>query len=1266
MSGLDWELLTKDIWQILPIGVVIHDGEGKILQINKYGADLLNIHPLQVVGQSSIFILWDVIHSDGKTCLPTDLPSMRARQTKRPVRNVVLGVRQEKTKWLLLDSIPKLKENGELIGIITTFRDITEEKELEQDLRTQSRKIQALFDHSFNGVVVLHRNRVVEANVRFAQMLGYSLPELLQLQPKDWEPQIQDSLKPIGVNAHIYQTTHYRKDGSSYDAEVFISNLDIAGQEFYLYVVRDITRRNQAERALKETREQFSNIFRSIPDGVCLIDRQYVFRYVNHVMLERLNLTESQIIGHTIAEIKGQDFFLKIKPKFDLCLRGQEVRFSEWISYPALGKRFKSIVLSPYQNDRGEILGVVEICRDETDRKLIEEKLEASRKQDRVINKIAQNLLESWDYVDIFSNSLPILRDYLQADRVVAYQFQNFNKVEVLYSANAPGVKSMFHCNNKYIVSSHIWQKNRVEVVSDVVTQKYSPDYLEFLSSYDIRSHMVIGIWSDQKLWGAMSVHQNRVRVWDKLETELIRRYSTLLGIAISRSDLYHKTQSQLNQASLLYRLADYTKETIDLQQIFDFVTQELWQIYPVGVVFIHQFLPDRQIWENRSRYPREIEVCTVEHQDNPLSQLLLENKIVAIEDTNILDDPANRKVAQQFRGAWLIVPIYLNDGVWGAISLQLNTTYVWEDETKLFIQTIADQIAGAINKHREVSNRRKAELALINANNSLEEMVLNRTRALTESQLLLRQKYEQEHILNLLSNRLRDSLDLEQTLQTITQELRALVNCDRVIVYGILRDGVGEVIAESVKPEIPSLMGMRFTNEVFPQECYNDYLNGRIGIIDTTTDVQCLREFMVSLGVKSSITIGISFDQKLWGLLILHQCSHDRVWEQNEISLLQKIVVPVSIAIKQSDLYRRMGEALKQRIEANRFLERKLAEERIINFILEQIRYSANLNQILDLIATELRVFLNADRVAITLIENNKVIATFQSPNDSPITSLNCELILPRFADGNYFADQYRVLLPIVDDKNHIWGLLTVINYIPTNYDGGTVKLLHQVTNYLGIAIEKAKMQQNMESELRQKNALLKEVHHRVKNNLQIMSSLLRLQTRNLDKSLNPIIEDAQSRIFAMALVHEQLYSTNNFDSMDINKYVTSLISTIFNTYNVRSDQIELVINIPKITIPLDKTVPLGLIFNELITNAVKYAFPDGKGQLRIDVTQSDQTIEIRVADNGVGLPADFDVTKVKSLGMLLISDLTDQLEGTFTCHNDNGAVFTIVFPNP
>ncbi len=1266
MITVETELLTKNIWKLLPIGVVIHDAQGKIIEINDYGLELLQIHPLQVIGKDSLFCFWEVVKQDGSPFLSGDLPYVQTLNTGKPTYGVVLSINTNPTKWLCLDAVPKLDEAGKLIGVITTFKDITAEKTIEREQKNQAQRIQALLNNTFDGVVVLQGDRIIEANPRFTQMLGYSMTELLQISPKDWEPLITHSSKPIGIDTHIYQTTHYRKDGSTYEAEVSINSVIIEDKEFFIYIVRDITYQKLTEQALRESKEQFVNMFRSVSDAIYYIDRDYTIRYVNNVLLARFNLIEEEMIDHTMAEILGTTMFHDLKPKIDRCLKGEVIQFFQWITYPAIGRRYMSVTYSPYRNNKKEILGVVGTSRDLTKQKLTEDKLEIQRKQDNLIATIARELLVNNDYYKVFDISLPILRDYLKCDRVVVYEFNNSYQAKVVQSAFTHSVESMLNHINKYVLAYHIWEQYRVQKISDIELANLNEDYLAFLRSFSIRAKMVVGIWVDQKLWGAISVHQLDIRNWEEIEADFLCRVSTLIGIAISRSNLFQKTQTQLTQSNLLYRLANYIKDTINLQEIFDYITQQVWSLYPNNIVLIEKFVSENLLWQTVSKYPLDIVECRVEHEGNLISQTILDNQVVAINDTDTLTDPICSKIAEIFRGAWLLTPICLDDRVWGCLSVKCSNPIVWTEETKQFMKTIANQITIAINNDRERKNRIKAETTLKELNQNLEQQVLNRSKALLESQILLRLQYEQEKILSSITAKIRDSLELNQILQTTTQELLNLIDCDRVLIYAIQSDGKGKIVAESVQPDIPSLNGMAFSSEVFPISCYDQYLKGKVTVVKSyqDTDIECLKDFMNSLGVKALITTGIIFDQKLWGLLILHHCKTDRDWQNAGVNLVQKISVPLSIAIKQANLYQQMENELTKRIELNRSLKAKLRQEQLINLILERVRWSFDLDELLMLVTSELRYFLNADRVTIRVIKNGQVTSTYQSPNDSPVTQIDCKSILDNFSNGSYFMDSYRLTLPIVTGANTICGILTISNHKPTKWDIGTIKLLDQIACQIALGIEKNYIQQKMERELKQKDSLLKEVHHRVKNNLQIMSSLFRLQARNIDKSLNPAIEDAQSRIYAMALVHEQLYGGEKFDSIDMKTYVTSLVTTIFNTYNVRSGHIELVINIPQVNIPLDKTVPLGLIFNELITNAIKYAFPSGNGIIKIDVTKLDKSIEIIVADNGVGLPSNFTPEKVSSLGILLVNDLTEQLEGKFTFHNNNGAVFTLHIP--
>ncbi|MFN3359862.1 MAG: GAF domain-containing protein [Pseudanabaenaceae cyanobacterium] len=1236
------EVLNVDLWEKIPIGVYLINILGTVLWANSCACQFLGLPEAEVIGHP-IFHR-GVVGADGKPLLPEQLPFYQAISTAQPVRQVVLGITQPHKKWFSVDAIPRCNDKGEVLVVVITCQDITAQREAERQKQNLSQRIQSILNNSFNGVVILQNDRVIEANPKFAQMLGYTMTELLELSPKDWEPEIKDHIRPSRINTNVYQAVHHRKDGSTYDAEVVVTPLEIEGEEYYVCIVKDISYQKAMEAALKKSREQFINIFQSISDSVIYIDRDYVIQFANNLFLAKFDKPAEEVFYTYFPDIIGTEQFNRIKPKLDRCLQGEFVTFSDWFTYPRIGRRYVSVTYYPYRNQKKEVLGVVITCRDITAEKLVQEELIQQRNQGNFIATIANILLQNQDYQEFLEAVVPLLGNYLQCDRVLIYQFENRAIAKVVAATEAGEQQICQLC-----IDEHVWQVNQVITISDVSSADYSEAYKEFLLAQGIRAQMVTGIWCDQKLWGGIFVQQRQPRQWRELERECLQSVSVQLGIAIYKSNLYLSLQQQLAQSHLLYRLAGCIKDAVALEEKFNYITLEIGRFYPHAIVTIQQYDPKNLTWSIQSCYPLHCQ----DYSAPPASFFA-----AVLEGETVIFSNADQQE--------LLVPVKLDDMVWGCLTVQTSPTHVWTPEAQQFIQTIVDQLTVAIKNDQETISRIAVQNELLRLNNELEEMVFNRTNALMESQLLLRAQYEQDKLINRIIDRIRNTIDLQQMLQVTVQEVRDLIQTHRVIIYQIMPDGTGQVLAEAVDSHTPELLNMQFSPEVFPQECYQAFLQGRISVINSPQQVgvECLRQFMQSLGVQATVVIGLTFDDQLWGLLILHHCDQERVWQPTEIKLLERISQSLSLAIKQADLYQRLETQVKQLMELNQALELKLRQEQLINLILEQVRWSGSIQEILILAATEIRYFLEADRVSILQVRDGKVTRSFQSPRDGAITAVDCDTFLGEFSQGNYYQDSHKLILPILIQNNKVWGFIIVFNCLPTKWHTTTIKLMSQVTNHLGLAIDRLNLYYKMESELRQKNALLKEVHHRVKNNLQIMSSILRMQSRRVDKLLLPVIDDAQNRIYAMALVHEQLYKTGNFAAISMREYVTQLVQTIFTTYADRSKDIETVIDIPDISIPLEKTIPLGLIFNELITNAVKYAFPEGKGKFTIQVQQTATGIEITVADNGIGLPPGFDLTQAKSLGILLVTDLTEQLEGKISYRNDNGAVFTLVLP--
>ncbi len=215
----------------------------------------------------------------------------------------------------------------------------------------------------------------------------------------------------------------------------------------------------------------------------------------------------------------------------------------------------------------------------------------------------------------------------------------------------------------------------------------------------------------------------------------------------------------------------------------------------------------------------------------------------------------------------------------------------------------------------------------------------------------------------------------------------------------------------------------------------------------------------------------------------------------------------------------------------------------------------------------------------------------------------------------------------------------------------------------------DRKRAEESILASLQEKNVLLKEIHHRVKNNLQIISSLLYLQELRVHDPVDKrIIQDCRNQVLSMALIHEDLYGSKDFRSVDFGTYLENLVNRLLIAYRM-AGAVAFVPALQPITLGMDKAIPCGLIANELCTNALKYAFPGeaprGTCELRVELRRlAGGLVSLGISDNGVGLPADFEPSKTDTLGMQIVERLVKQLGGTLSLVKEQGTRWVIVFP--
>jgi len=212
----------------------------------------------------------------------------------------------------------------------------------------------------------------------------------------------------------------------------------------------------------------------------------------------------------------------------------------------------------------------------------------------------------------------------------------------------------------------------------------------------------------------------------------------------------------------------------------------------------------------------------------------------------------------------------------------------------------------------------------------------------------------------------------------------------------------------------------------------------------------------------------------------------------------------------------------------------------------------------------------------------------------------------------------------------------------------------------------ERKEAEDRIRNSLAEKETLLREVHHRVKNNLQVISGLLNLQSHYIDnEGVRTIYKESQNRIKTMALIHEELYQREDLARINLADYIQGLTDNLMVSYSIKGNSVKLTLDLVDADIAIDTAIPCGLIVNELVSNALKHAFPGRKkGEVKVSLVRfDDEQYDLMISDNGVGLPDGLDTRETRSLGLRLVSVLAEQLGADFQIERDQGTTFRLTF---
>ncbi|WP_321421683.1 PAS domain S-box protein [uncultured Methanobacterium sp.] len=254
-------------------------------------------------------------------------------------------------------------------------------------------------------------------------------------------------------------------------------------------------------------------------------------------------------------------------------------------------------------------------------------------------------------------------------------------------------------------------------------------------------------------------------------------------------------------------------------------------------------------------------------------------------------------------------------------------------------------------------------------------------------------------------------------------------------------------------------------------------------------------------------------------------------------------------------------------------------------------------------------------------------------------------------------------IIAPLLKNGEFM-GLIGLANK-GSDYDFSDIKALGSISTTIVEALLRKRAEENLKKALNDKEMLVREIHHRTKNNLMIMASLLNLTSADIeDEKAKEIFRQIQTRAKSMALIHEKLYRSDNFKKINFGDYIRHLARDLFNSFLTYPERVELVMELEDLNLDINTAIPLGLILNELLTNSMKYAFPNGEyGTITIKFFKKDENYVMMVDDDGIGLPSDLDVQKTDTLGLQLVKNLIGQIEGKMLVYRDDGTHVTITF---
>jgi PAS domain S-box-containing protein len=852
---------------------------------------------------------------------------------------------------------------------------------------------------------------------------------------------------------------------------------------------------------------------------------------------------------------------------------------------------------SPWQL-LGIATDITSLQETETQLRFSQDHLQIRARHQQTVLKLTQIIRESLVLEDILKAAVTEIQQTIQADRVVIYQLLPTQERLAIAEATQPEWGSLQGiCFSELLFGDEYRElcHHQMFSLADInsLEESISQSAREFCRHWQIRAKLAVPIFVQDTLWGILVAHQcSGPRSWSSWDIELMKPLSDQLGIAIYQAELWCQLQGQVEQERLFTTITQHMRETFDLNTLFSTATQGLAQLIPCDQVVICQLKnrdSDQEIWQVVSDYRSQPHFpdaygTTIASKDNPISDRLKQGIRVSISDSSQLQDPVNQALAKVYPGAWLILPIQINDLTWGALALhRLFLPGEWSTATIDLVTRMVNHLSLAIS---QTELYQKAYL-----------------------------QAEETQILAKISQRIRESMDVQDVWRAAVQEVREVLNTDRVVILRFNQDLIGSIVAEAVSHESFSILGVTIEDHCFKTHWQIPYQKGRISQIEdieTAPIEPCHAQMLRSLQVRANLVVPLLQGSHLWGLLIAHHCQGPRPWNPWAPGFMLELANYLSIAIQQAELFQKLQtseERYRQILET--------AHEGI--WLVDQEGITTFVNPYLG----RMLGYTPEDMIGKSLFD-------FMDPEAQVIAHQQMARRRQGIREQHDFCFRHK-------NGSHVWTILSTNPIFNAQGDFiGTLGMVTDITDRKRFEAELLAAKETAEAANRAKSQFLAIMSHEIRTPLNAVLGMISLLE-------NTQLTQQQQRFINTIRSGSEVLLNLISDILDFSRIEADMLEIEFEPVNLKADlqrvitlldakaqekqlqlKLELAPEVPPVI--LGSSLRLKQILLNLISNAIKFTH-SGSVTVSVEVLYKDPettdcNLLFRVADTGIGIP--------------------------------------------